>query len=366
MIHFGVSISNPDAKYLTRENYIDLSKPGVMENSFAPGTPMLGVPNDTAMAKRNHVRDCDVVPDITDTELVCERYYLGYALRENRRKFDMQTANLIYWEKEGRHIFEKIRLLKDFKKVMSEMPRAWQGIETYSEYRIPADKTVWTVTDIDGGLFSKQADIKSDADRMLGYRIIDAFGPYHSPAYAVSQSAKVLENFDKNMQYFESLDEEEFHLSLLAMLHKYPLMREATTMAELVGVPGLYVMVLDKYKQVYIGITASKLGIKSRVSQHWSAVHPLDRLIFGSVDTSIMTIDAFKRLDMTRIFYIPMSITDARCVSETGRVVSPELRNLEFKAVESAMPQKFLLNRCSGGGISLADAIETRKSRDLT
>ena len=50
-------------------------------------------------------------------------------------------------------------------------------------------------------------------------------------------------------------------------------------------------MVLDDYKQVYIGIANN---IKKRVMNHRSAKKEFGKLIFGSKDNSGLSIDSFK------------------------------------------------------------------------
>lgn len=45
---------------------------------------------------------------------------------------------------------------------------------------------------------------------------------------------------------------------------------------------GYYMLVLDKYKQIYIG---TMYNIKKRIREHWVKRRPFDRLIFGEVDT---------------------------------------------------------------------------------
>ena len=74
--------------------------------------------------------------------------------------------------------------------------------------------------------------------------------------------------------------------------------------------------------------------------QHWSKRKPFDRLIFGGVNNSVLSIDCFGALDTTRIF-----------VLETTSLDSYE------KIAVSKMPPHFKLNRV-GGGIP-ADGFET-------
>ena len=72
-------------------------------------------------------------------------------------------------------------------------------------------------------------------------------------------------------------------------------------MNELDNKIGVYMLVLDGYKQVYIG---QSNNIKRRIIQHWNKRKSLERLIFGDVCSSVLSIDSFGALDTTRIFYI--------------------------------------------------------------
>ena len=79
---------------------------------------------------------------------------------------------------------------------------------------------------------------------------------------------------------------------------------------------GIYVLVLDEYKQVYIG---QAKDIKKRVMQHWSKQKPFDRLIFGGVNNSVLSIDCFGALDTTRIFVLETTSLDSASREGEGR-----------------------------------------------
>ncbi|WP_091227261.1 hypothetical protein [Microbacterium sp. 3J1] len=74
-------------------------------------------------------------------------------------------------------------------------------------------------------------------------------------------------------------------------------MIEVTDLTQWDGVGGLYIMVLAEYRQVYVGATSSFTGIAKRIRQHWTNQKQFDRLIWGDVDTSILSIDSFRALD---------------------------------------------------------------------
>lgn len=147
-----------------------------------------------------------------------------------------------------------------------------------------------------------------------------------------AHQADVLANFDMNMAHFASLDPVEFEAALQLALDGHPNMVEVTDLTEWVGVPGVYIMVLDEYRQVYVGASSESAGIAKRIRQHWTKQKQFDRLIWGGVKTSILSIDSFRALDTTRIF--AMMTTDYFD---------------EESSVLAQFPPKFALNRIIGG-----------------
>lgn len=143
-----------------------------------------------------------------------------------------------------------------------------------------------------------------------------------------------MRNYDLNMAYFETLDFAKFDRQLSSFVKKNKF-REITDLQDLVGISGIYILVLDKYKQVYIGKSDSSKGMKSRILSHWSGKKEFSRLIFGDVENSILSIDVFGALDTTRIF-----VREYRW--------SQDLDAVERKLVE-AFDTKFRLNRVAGG-----------------
>ena len=122
---------------------------------------------------------------------------------------------------------------------------------------------------------------------------------------------RALSNFDINMQKFALLDTSDFE----DVLRKFTRRRHFSEIANLndaawsdpceLGIDGyLYIMVLGQYKQVYIGMTRSAL--KTRILQHWRKRKPLDRLVWGSLDVSPISIDSFGSLDTTHIYAKPV------------------------------------------------------------
>ena len=58
----------------------------------------------------------------------------------------------------------------------------------------------------------------------------------------------------------------------------------------------------------HIVVLAVEIAVDKRiVKEHWARTKSLERLIFGDVCTSIISIDSFGALDTTRVFYIATS-----------------------------------------------------------
>lgn len=151
-------------------------------------------------------------------------------------------------------------------------------------------------------------------------------------------------NFDLNMAYFHSLDFNEFneYVSKHVKKHKF---NECFDLKALDGVTGVYMLVLDKYKQVYIGMSEN---IKKRIMSHWSGKKSLEKMIFGDVCSSILSIDSFGALDTTRVFYIETSST----------------YKTEEKIVK-AFDSGYMLNRTAGGIGTYENYIDTKASATL-
>ena len=79
------------------------------------------------------------------------------------------------------------------------------------------------------------------------------------------------------MKYFAKLDSIEFNKILNDFLEKYNKFKEVENLWDYDYVSGYYLMVLDEYKQVYIGKSED---IKRRIQSHWTAIKPFDRTLF--------------------------------------------------------------------------------------
>ena len=171
--------------------------------------------------------------------------------------------------------------------------------------------------------------------------VVDANGEkgIYSEEWCTTHRNLCLKNYDINMERFATLDAEDFEKTLSGFI-KGRKFREIYALDESIcneepyssGLSGyVYIMVFDAYKQVYIGITTN--NVKTRIQQHWKKKRAFDRLIFGTVETSVISIDSFGPLDTTRIFVLPYS--------EKRKTPLEKYEELCIKTFDS----KYLLNR---------------------
>ena len=141
------------------------------------------------------------------------------------------------------------------------------------------------------------------------------------------------------MERFASLDAEAFE-RVLSRFIKGRKFQEIYRLDEPVciekpyslGISGfVYIMVFDAYKTAYIGITTNTL--KQRIEQHWKRQRAFDRLIFGSTEKSVLSIDSFGPLDTTRIYILPYT-----------KDRKTELEDYEHICIK-AFDNRYLLNR---------------------
>ncbi len=165
----------------------------------------------------------------------------------------------------------------------------------------------------------------------------DENGKYYTDEWCNKYCKLCLINFDINMAYFKSLDLNEFNEAKYKFLSNNPKFVKVDNLNDYELIGGYYVMVLEEYKQMYIG---TSYNIKKRIQQHWTKNKPLDRLLLPmyNVKKSIMSIDSFRCLDTTELYVYPTSKTFSKEDNFINQIDG-----------------KFLLNRLSGG--KLADII---------
>lgn len=154
----------------------------------------------------------------------------------------------------------------------------------------------------------------------------------YSDEWCKKHRESCLQNLELNIKYFDSLSADKFNKKLNFFLKKNKKFVEVTDLNSYKDACGIYIMVLDKYKQVYIG--KSESSIKKEIMSYWSKTKEFDRLIFGRVEESRLSIASFGALDTTRIFVM--------------EAPSWKIDSLEEKYV-SDFGDEYILNRCAGG-----------------
>lgn len=170
------------------------------------------------------------------------------------------------------------------------------------------------------------------------------------PARWSAHREDVLRNFDLTMAYCERLPRAPFLAALDEALERFPSLEEVRDLNEWNGVSGVYVLVLDDYKQFYVGQATARGGIRKRIVVHWQKKPAFDRMLSGAPERSIMSIDCFRALDTTRIF--------AAATDDAGAIE---------RSIQECLPEAYCANRTRAGNLpgGLAEAIAERRERDL-
>jgi len=92
-------------------------------------------------------------------------------------------------------------------------------------------------------------------------------------SHYTKQIAKADLNYDLNMAYFKSLDFDEFNSYIMQKCKKHKFV-ECFNLNELDNKTGVYMLILDDFKQVYIGQSDN---IKRRIISHWNKRKSLER-----------------------------------------------------------------------------------------
>ena len=179
----------------------------------------------------------------------------------------------------------------------------------------------------------------------------DREGRFYTQAWCEKHQKNCLENYDLNMQYFARLDRERFEKEIQRFLKRHRGFAEVGDLKEYTGQAGYYLMVLDEYKQIYIGTSKN---IRKRIQAHWTGRRPFDRLLFpiGAVQTSGISIDSFRALDTTRLY-----------AWKTRKIYEKEDKLIR------KFSREFVCNRIGGGKLDAVTgglyALATRNKREL-
>lgn len=176
-------------------------------------------------------------------------------------------------------------------------------------------------------------------------RIADTYFNYYFTPMTEGYKFRVMKNFDLNMRFFESLDNDKFNKELDAFLEQYNEFKVVTDLNDYQQT-GLYVMVLDEYKQVYIGFSAAEKGIMGSIQQHWNGLIDPTRFLWGNEYTSKISIDSFRHADTGRIFACP--ITEVPSGSHHTELYAYLLELQEKLIKGNSFSPEFICNRHIG------------------
>ena len=171
----------------------------------------------------------------------------------------------------------------------------------------------------------------------------------------------ILKNLNLNLKFYTKLDSEEFNKNFdrVLKLKKNNGLKKVTDLKEYIGKKGIYIMVLDKYKQIYIG--QSKRDVVERIINHWKRKVEFENLLIGKVNESKLSIDTFGMLDTTRIY---IEDIDKLYYNNSEKIDKRE------EYLINSIPEQYLINKV-GGGLRLDDIdslksfIDTYKRRKL-
>lgn len=171
----------------------------------------------------------------------------------------------------------------------------------------------------------------------------------------------ILKNLNLNLKFYTKLDSEEFNKNFdkVLKLKKNNGLKKVTDLKEYIGKKGIYIMVLDKYKQIYIG--QSKRDVVERIINHWKRKVEFENLLIGKVNESKLSIDTFGMLDTTRIY---IEDIDPLYYNNSEKIDKRE------EYLINSIPEQYLINKV-GGGLRLDDIdslksfIDTYKRRKL-
>ncbi|MBR5405911.1 MAG: hypothetical protein IK107_06410 [Oscillospiraceae bacterium] len=337
ILHFGCRVLQPEQARLTRESYTDI--PNKALSSFFPNyfrrygsSAVLREAINTVAEKYN------ITPDsFEETHRMEVNSYIRQYIADVMKA---HTSRYIEYIKELLASEDKMTQCK--KAYARAHGKRWTKV---SEYDAVMSEAPFYVKEYLSGLQNGNHDdlqwiAEHEKDVPIEFfdnKIDSTLEPYRTDEVVQRLINNALQNYDLNMRYFASLKQEDFDAAICRFQTDYPDFSFIDDLRPYNDTAGAYVMILDQYKQLYMGITFSSL--KKRIQTHWQKRHPLDRLIFGRIDNSILSINSFGALDTTRIMVAPVPSADA----------DTTLPPIEESITKTKYLKKFLLNRVEGG-----------------
>lgn len=158
---------------------------------------------------------------------------------------------------------------------------------------------------------------------------------------------KYVKNVEINISTFEKLNKTAFNNEINRITTKYHF-KEVDDISSFNKC--LYLVVLDEYKQFYVGKSESNL--KGRMRKHWTAkIIPSRHLWTGDFESSRIKFDDFKMFDTTRIFVcddISQILKENRSEAEDRRIERTNTFGIEkFENMnELAIAERIVINNC--------------------
>lgn len=174
-----------------------------------------------------------------------------------------------------------------------------------------------------------------------------------SEEYCTIYQKECLKNYDLSINFYKKLDINSYNKIVSKIIKKYEMI-EITDLNDCKGKKGIYILLQERYKQMYIGQTTRDL--RERILRHWKKKPEFDRILFGKSGNSVIGIDSFGALDTTRILVFYEENKD-------------KIDKLEEKLVKET-PKEFLNNRIGGGihfdsMLDILNSISTINKRTL-
>jgi len=261
---------------------------------------------------------------------------------------------------------EKFNMRFDVNRIKKELTRETY-IDNYTVPRRPDTKNVLSVIDTHADMnknwekFDNSKELKETTERINIYPwwVKYEFKYYwliYNEEYIKRQTPAIMKNLELNLQFFEKLDYEDFSntLNSFLSLKRNSKIKEVFDLNLYKKSSGIYILVLDKYKQIYIGQTTT--SITQRIISHWKRKIEFEKLLIGKTNEAKISIDSFGILDTSRIF-----------VEEIDNISIIDLR--EDYLIQH-FPQQYILNKI-GGGIKFKNDedfhkfMETHQTRKL-
>ena len=404
-LHFGCRIYHPENAKLTRENYAEINKRTRRNSFFSNRSIFKDMEIDEAnecywdmfkkykltdyfkemenfLSYREKLKDGDyrkvelslfieqqISQRIKDEEWHNDLFFLN-SLDPIKKEFGKKYKKILESNSIDDSCDDELKI--KFQKYQQDLKRINEyGISDMLWLKSPALWKEWICDD------SNNQGFEIPDDWFKEYAMRSA--PYYTEEKCKSLQERALKNFDANMEYFKLLDSIKFNTEIETFLKEHPKFEFVDDLRKYKTTSGVYILILDEYKQIYIGITRSKNGAKGRIQSHWSNTMPLDRLIWGHESYSLLSIDSFKAYDTTRILFEPHPEFQEIAVDENGNPrkelflgkmcnvwkIDEYLKTEEYELIQNSFSEEFLCNRCDGGGSSFIEAVISRKERCL-